>query len=161
MVPCHCGVQKHTYDPAVLLHVPPLRQGGDVVHSSTSNKYIIRVQLIPGTLGRQFVNAQFFHFQRAVKEALPWRHNERDGVSYHTRLDCVPKRLFRRRSKENIKATCNWLFERRIQQWPVISPHKGPATSKMFPFADVIMSNGKFSSAICTLVKRARGEKRP
>ena len=28
---------------------------------------------------------------------------------------------------------------RRIQWWPVNSPHKGPVTHKMFPFDDVIM----------------------
>ena len=29
-----------------------------------------------------------------------------------------------------------------IHRWPVNSPHKGPVTRKMFPFDDVIMSNG-------------------
>ena len=28
---------------------------------------------------------------------------------------------------------------RRIHRWPVNSPHKGPVTRKMFPFADVII----------------------
>ena len=31
---------------------------------------------------------------------LQWRHNERDGVSNHMRLDCLLNRLFRRRSKK-------------------------------------------------------------
>ena len=30
-------------------------------------------------------------------------------------------------------------FVRRIHRWPVISPHKGPVTRKMFPFDDVII----------------------
>ena len=30
-------------------------------------------------------------------------------------------------------------FVRRIHRRPVISPHKGPVTRKMFPFDDVIM----------------------
>ena len=30
-------------------------------------------------------------------------------------------------------------FVREIHRWPVNSPHKGPATRKMFPFDDVIM----------------------
>ena len=30
-------------------------------------------------------------------------------------------------------------FVRGVHQWPVNSPHKGPATRKMFPFDDVIM----------------------
>ena len=35
--------------------------------------------------------------------ALQWRHNERDGVSNHQRLDCLRNRLFRRRSKKTSK----------------------------------------------------------
>ena len=31
-------------------------------------------------------------------------------------------------------------FVRGIHWWPVNSPHKGPVTGKMFPFADVIMN---------------------
>ena len=31
---------------------------------------------------------------------VQWRHNERDGVSNHRRLDCLPDRLFRHRSKK-------------------------------------------------------------
>ena len=34
---------------------------------------------------------------------LEWRHNERDGVSNHRRLDCLLNRLFRRRSKKTSK----------------------------------------------------------
>ena len=30
-------------------------------------------------------------------------------------------------------------FVREMHQWPVISPHTGPVTWKMFPFDDVIM----------------------
>ena len=34
---------------------------------------------------------------------LQWRHNERDGVSNHQRLDCLLNRFFRRRSKKTSK----------------------------------------------------------
>ena len=34
-------------------------------------------------------------------------------------------------------------FVRRIHRWPVNSPHKGPATWKLFPFDDVIMKIGR------------------
>ena len=34
---------------------------------------------------------------------LQWRHNERDGVSNHRRLDCLLHYLFRRRSKKTSK----------------------------------------------------------
>ena len=33
---------------------------------------------------------------------LQWRHNERDRVSTHRRLDCLLNRLFRRRSKKTV-----------------------------------------------------------
>ena len=32
-------------------------------------------------------------------------------------------------------------FVRGIHRWPLVSPHKGPVTRKMFPFDDVIMKN--------------------
>ena len=32
--------------------------------------------------------------------SLQWRHNGRDGVSYHRPRDCLPNRLFIRRSKK-------------------------------------------------------------
>ena len=35
--------------------------------------------------------------------ACQWRHNGRDGVSNHWRLECLFKRLFRRRSKKTSK----------------------------------------------------------
>ena len=50
----------------------------------------------------------------------------------------VASRLFARSFvlapiKENTKALRYWPL------WPVVSPHKGPVTWKMFPFDDVIM----------------------
>ena len=38
---------------------------------------------------------------------LLWRHNERDGVSNHRRLNCLLSRLFGQ-IKENIKTTRHW-----------------------------------------------------
>ena len=37
------------------------------------------------------------------RDSLQWRHNEHGGVSNHRRLDCLPSRLFRRRSKNTEK----------------------------------------------------------
>ena len=37
------------------------------------------------------------------RQALLWRHNEHDVVSYHERYDCLLNRLFRRRSKKTSK----------------------------------------------------------
>ena len=43
--------------------------------------------------------------------ALQWRHNERDGVSNHWRLDCLLSRLFRRGSKNTSKLRVTGLCE--------------------------------------------------
>ena len=64
---------------------------------------------------------------------LRWRHNGHGGVSNHQPHDCLPNRLFGGRSKKTSKL-------RAIHWGPVNSPHKWPATRKMFPFADVIMN---------------------
>ena len=64
---------------------------------------------------------------------LQWRLNGCDGVSSHQPHDCLLKRLFRRRSKENIHAPRHWPL------WPVNSPYNWPVTLQMFSFDDVIM----------------------
>ena len=38
------------------------------------------------------------------------------------------------------QSSASLAFVRGIHRWPVNSPHKGPATQKMFPFDDVIMT---------------------
>ena len=43
--------------------------------------------------------------------SLQWRHNERDGVSNHQRLDCLLNRLCRRRSKKTSKLSMTGLCE--------------------------------------------------
>ena len=43
---------------------------------------------------------------------LQWRHNERDGVSNHRRIDCLPNRLFRSRSQKTSKLCVTGLWER-------------------------------------------------
>ena len=70
--------------------------------------------------------------------ALQWHHNGRDDVSNHQRLGCLCNRLFGRRSRKTSKLRVTGLCEGNS---PVtgVSPHKGPATRKMFPFDDVIM----------------------
>ena len=65
-------------------------------------------------------------------DSLRWRHNERDGVSNHQRLDGLLNRLFRRRSKKTSKLRVTGLCEGN-------SPHNRPVKRKMFPFGDVIM----------------------
>ena len=71
------------------------------------------------------------------KYSLQWRHNERDGVSNHLRLDFLLNRLFRRRSKKTAKLRVTALCEGN----PSVTggtPHKGLVTRKMLPLDDVI-----------------------
>ena len=73
-----------------------------------------------------------------VPRTLQWRHNERNGVSNHRRLDCLSNRLFMRKAKKSSKLPVTDLCKGN----PPVSggfPHKGPVTREMFPFDDVIM----------------------
>ena len=76
---------------------------------------------------------------------LQWPHNECDGVSNHHRLDCLFKRVFRRRSENTSKIRVTDLCE---GSSPVTdeSPHKGAVTRKMFRFDDIIMIQVKPST---------------
>ena len=69
---------------------------------------------------------------------LQWRHNGRDIVSNHQPYDCLPNRLFRRRSKKTSKLRVTGLC---VGNSPGTGefPHKWPVTRKMFLFDDVIM----------------------
>ena len=80
--------------------------------------------------------AMMTSWYRTASHTLQWRHNKRDGVSNHRRLDCLHSLLFRRRSKKASKLRITGLCEGN-------SPHKGPVTRKMFPFGDVIMRVGQ------------------
>ena len=73
-----------------------------------------------------------------IYKPLQWRHNDHDGVSNHQPHGCLLNRLFRRRSKKTSKLCVTGLCVGN-SPGPVISPHKGPVTLKMFPFDDVIM----------------------
>ena len=44
-----------------------------------------------------------------------------------------------------------WLLWEESTRWPVDSPHKGPATHKMFPFDVVIMMQGKQLWRTCVM----------
>ena len=50
-------------------------------------------------------------FKSVMTPTLLWRHDERDGVSNHRRLDCLLKHLFRRISKEISKLRVTGLCE--------------------------------------------------
>ena len=82
-------------------------------------------------------NQKYMHY--ALKSTLQWRHNERDGVSNHRRLDSLLNRLFKHRSKKISKLRVSGPC-RGIHRGPANSPHKGPVTPKVLPFDDVIIS---------------------
>ena len=69
---------------------------------------------------------------------LDWRHNGHDGVSNHRRLDCLFKRLLRRRSNETSKPRVTDLCEGK-SPGTVNSQRKWPVTRKIVSFDDVIM----------------------
>ena len=73
---------------------------------------------------------------------LQWRHNERDGVSNHRRLDCVQTVCSGVDQRKHQRST-SLAFVRGIHRWPVNSPHKEPVTRKMFPYDHVIMNSFK------------------
>ena len=56
-----------------------------------------------GRTGENFNSQKTLH----TRPPLQWRNNERDGVSNHRHLNCLLKRLFRRRSKtkSNVRVT--------------------------------------------------------
>ena len=80
--------------------------------------------------------------------ALQWRHNERDGVPNHRRLDSLLNRLFRRRSKKTSKLRVTGLGEGNspvTNEFPAVTgefPAQKPVTRNMFPFDDDIMKTG-------------------
>ena len=79
---------------------------------------------------------------------LHWRHNERNVVSNHRRVDYMNymNNLFWRRSMKTTKLRVTGLYGG-IYRWPVNSPHKSPVTRKVFPFDDIVMLNGYFTGA--------------
>ena len=70
--------------------------------------------------------------------SLLWRHNERDDVSNHLRLNCLLVCSGADQSKN--QSSVALAFAGELPRLPVNSPCKGPVTRKMFPFDDVIMS---------------------
>ena len=78
-----------------------------------------------------FLTAPTFH-------TLQWRHNGRDGVSNHRRLDCLLNRLFGCKSKKTLKVRVHGLCEGNS---PVTGefPAQRANNAKMLPLDDVIM----------------------
>ena len=60
-------------------------------------------------------------------------------ASHITSLTVVYSIIYLGTDKKNIKSSASLAFLRVIHQWPVISPHTGPVTRKMFSFDVDIM----------------------
>ena len=56
-------------------------------------------------------------------ESVRWRHNERDGVSNHQPHDCLPDRLFWRRSKKSSKLRVTGLCEGKAENVSILWRH--------------------------------------
>ena len=69
---------------------------------------------------------------------LQWRHNERGGVWNDQRIDFCST-VGSGADQRKHQSSASLAFVRVIHRWPVVSPHKGSVTRKMFPFDDVIM----------------------
>ena len=60
-------------------------------------------------------------------------------ASQITSLTVVYSIVYSGADQRKHQSSASLAFVRGIHRWPVNSPHKGPVTRKMFPFADVIM----------------------
>ena len=60
-------------------------------------------------------------------------------ASQITSLTIVYSTVYSGTDERKHQSSASLAFVRGIHRWPVNSPHKGPATRKMFPFDDVIM----------------------
>ena len=75
--------------------------------------------------------------QAVTGKSIQWRHNGSDSVSNHQPHD---RFLVNSDADQRKHQSSAWLaFVRGIHRGPVNSPHKWPATRKIFPFDDVIM----------------------
>ena len=60
----------------------------------------------------QWINCSLpLHDEGSTMGVLPWRHNERDGISNHQPHDCLLNGLFRSRSKKTPKLRITVLYE--------------------------------------------------
>ena len=69
---------------------------------------------------------------------LQWRHNERDYVSNHRRLDCLVNKLFRSRSKKKSKSHVTGLCEGNSPVIDEFPAQRGSNAEKMFTYDDVM-----------------------
>ena len=73
--------------------------------------------------------------------SLEWRHNSVIIASQITSLTIVYSAVYSDAGHRKHQSSASLAFVRWIHRGPVNSPHKWPATRKMFPFDDVIIDN--------------------
>ena len=85
--------------------------------------------------------------------ALQWRHNRRNGVSYHQRIDCLPvySTVCSGEDQRKHQSSASLVFVRGIRRWPLNSPHKGSVTPKMFPSVDVVREKSNRATVYITV----------
>ena len=118
----------------------------DDVYSLHYCQWLVAIKLDPWCLSLVWI----------IHVTLQWRHNVRDGVSYHQPHDCLLNRLFQCRSKKTSKLRVTGLCAGN-SPGPVKSLHKGPVTRKMFPFDDVIMGM-RCMPVTCSMPKPYNGK---
>ena len=69
---------------------------------------------------------------------MHWCHKDLHSASNHWHRDCSLSRLFWLKTTKNHESPGYCPFVKGIQRSPAVSPDKGPATRKVFPYHDVI-----------------------
>ena len=87
-----------------------------------------------------------------LRVSLQWRYNERNGVSNHRRLDCLINCLFRLRSKKTSKLHVTG-FVKGNHRRPMVSPHKGSVTRKMFHLMTSSLKKKKNNISVIDILK--------
>ena len=84
------------------------------------------------------------HYDMLLIIMIRWQYHYNDVImgdmaSQITSLTIVYTTVYSGTDKRKHQSSASLAFMRGIHRWPVNSPHKWPATRKMFPFHDVIM----------------------
>ena len=90
-------------------NAPPHNKKSDINHFQTRLKNFLNISIHLNT----FIGACFsiVGLVQYISPSSQWRHNGRDGVSNHQPHECLPNRLFRRRSKKTPKLRVTGLYE--------------------------------------------------
>ena len=97
----------------------------------------------------QYIKKCFFFLSDSLTRSPRWR------------LKSPASRLFTQQfiqvaDERKHRSSASLAFVMGIHRWPVNSPHKGPVTRKMFPFDDVIMTQGTLANVVLRLTNFSR-----